>query len=121
VGLKMKQYNIGLIAGSFDLIHPGYIWMFRDAKDICNKLIIALQGDPTIDRPNKCKPIQSLNDRAEILSSIKYIDQIVTYNTEAELLALLQVTNFDVRILGSDYVGKSYTGDNLNKPIHFHS
>lgn len=116
----MEKYNVGIIAGSFDLIHPGYIWMFKDAKSICNHLVIALQGDPTIDRPHKCKPVQSIEDRIEILSSIKYIDQIVTYNTEFELLNLLKNTNFDVRILGSDYEGKSFTGDNLNKPIYYH-
>jgi glycerol-3-phosphate cytidylyltransferase len=116
----MKQYNVGLIAGSFDLVHPGYIWMFKDAKTVCDKLIIALQGDPTIDRPHKCKPVQSIEDRIEILSAIRYVDEIVIYNTEAELLHLLQNTPFDVRILGSDYVGKPFTGDVLNKPIHFH-
>ena len=116
----MPQYNKGLIAGSFDLIHPGYIWMFKDAKTVCNHLIVALQGDPTIDRPHKCKPVQSLEDRIEILSSLRYVDEIKTYNTEVELLNLLKDTNFDVRILGSDYEGKAFTGDVLNNPIHYH-
>lgn len=115
------KYDKGLIAGSFDLIHPGYIRMFKDAKSICNNLLIALQNDPTINRPYKCKPVQSLEDRIEILSAIKYIDEIITYNTEEELLYLLKNTKFDVRIIGSDYEGKGFTGDCVNKPVYFHN
>jgi len=116
-----NQYHKGLIAGSFDLIHPGYIWMFKDAKTVCDYLILALQGDPTIDRPHKCKPVQSLEYRIEIMGSIKYIDQIVTYNTEKELLNLLLTTEHDVRILGSDYKDKFFTGCTIDKPIYYHS
>ena len=72
----MSNKTIGIIAGSFDFIHAGYIRMFKDAKSICDHLIIALQGDPTIDRPHKCKPVQSIEDRREILESIKYVDEI---------------------------------------------
>jgi glycerol-3-phosphate cytidylyltransferase len=117
----MKKYNIGLIAGSFDLVHPGYIRMFKDAKSVCNTLVIALQGDPTIERPNKCKPVQSLEERIEILQALRYVDQVVTYNTESELLELLKRTPHDVRILGTDYVNKSFTGDSLNKEVYYHN
>lgn len=116
-----KKYNRGIICGSFDVIHPGYIRMFEDAKFECETLVIALQGDPTIDRPEKCKPVQSLSDRIEILSAIKYIDHIVTYNTEAELENLLGVVEYDVRILGTDYRNrKDYTGFKYGKPVYFH-
>jgi len=115
-----KGYQIGIICGSFDLIHPGYIRMFKEAKDICDHLIVALQDDPTIDRPGKCKPVQEFSDRKEVLSSIKFVDLIIDYNTEKELLGLLESTYHDVRILGSDYVGrKSFTGSELNKPIYY--
>lgn len=96
--------------------------MFQDAKEnACEKLIIALQGDPTIDRPHKCKPVQPLEERIEIIGSIRYVDEVVTYNTEVELLELLKSTPHDVRILGTDYIGKSYTGDVLGTPVYFHS
>lgn len=108
---------IGIIAGSFDLIHPGYTRMFRDAKKVCDHLIVALQGDPTLDRPSKCKPVQSLQDRIEIIESIKWVDSILTYNTEVELLQLLKETKYDLRVLGTDYIDKSYTGKELGKEV----
>lgn len=96
--------------------------MFQDAKNACNILIVALQGDPTIDRPHKCKPVQSVSDRIEILSSIKYIDRIVTYNTEADLLEVLKKVPHDVRILGSDYKNvEKFTGSELGKPVYYHT
>jgi glycerol-3-phosphate cytidylyltransferase len=111
----------GVICGSFDVIHPGYTRMFRDAKEnACNHLIVALQDDPTIDRPEKCKPVQSFNDRREILQSIRYIDDIVEYSTEKELFKLLSTLDYDIRILGTDYRGKHYTGIELKKPVYYH-
>lgn len=117
----MKKYECGIICGSFDVVHPGYIRMFRDTKNVCENLLVALQGDPTIDRPEKCKPVQSLDDRIEILNAIKYVDRIVCYNTEAELEALLGVEEYDVRILGTDYRHREdYTGYKYKKPVYFH-
>ena len=117
---KNNKYKKGIICGSFDLIHPGYIRMFKEAKNVCEELIVALQGDPTIDRPHKCKPVQSLEDRREILEAIRYVDTIVTYNTERELFELLNKISYDVRILGSDYKNISkYTGSKLNKPVYY--
>jgi glycerol-3-phosphate cytidylyltransferase len=115
-----KEMGVGIICGSFDIIHPGYVRMFKDAAKICDKIIVALQGDPTIDRPNKCKPVQTLEDRIEILESIKYIDEILVYNTEAELYELLCDVKYDTRILGTDYIGIDYTGADLEKPVYFH-
>ena len=118
--ISSAEYRVGIICGSFDLIHPGYIRMFKESKDICDHLIVALQDDPTIDRPNKCKPVQNFNDRKEVLSSIKFVDVIAEYSTEKELLELLTNTHHDVRILGSDYIGrKKFTGSELNKPIYY--
>ena len=95
--------------------------MFKDAKTCCSKLIIALQGDPTIDRPHKCFPVQTLESRLEILEAIKYIDVIKTYNTEEELFELLKETKHDVRILGTDYKENPiFTGYELEKPVYYH-
>ena len=120
--MSKPKYNTGIICGSFDLIHPGYIRMFKDAKSVCKNLIVALQGDPTIDRPHKCKPVQTLEDRREVLEGLVYVDHIETYNTEKDLLELLQSVHHDVRILGSDYKGReNYTGAHLKKPVYYHT
>ena len=115
----------GLIAGCFDIIHPGYIRMFQDAKTVCDHLIIALQSDPTIDRPeSKNPPIYSVQERLLIISSIKHVDEVVQYSTEKDLYDLLKTLKekkrIDVRILGSDYMHKTFTGDDLEIPVYFH-
>jgi len=110
----------GFIAGSFDLIHPGYIRMWKDAKTVCDHLIIGLQTDPTIDRPLKNKPVHSIQERQDMLSAIKYIDEIIVYETEKDLYNLLNKLNLDVRILGSDYFGAEYNGCDLDIPVYFH-
>ena len=104
---------IGFIAGSFDVLHPGYIQMFKIAKNNCDALYVGLQEDPTIDRPSKLKPILSFSDRYEMLNSIKYIDRIYHYNTEADLVELLKEINPTIRFLGKDYIGKPITGEDL--------
>lgn len=112
----------GLIAGSFDILHPGYVRMFREAKErACSHLIVALQDDPTLDRPNKLKPVQTWEDRKEILESIKWIDEIWRYSTENDLFDLIgnNRNNIDVRILGSDYIGRSFTGDEYQIPVYY--
>lgn len=109
----------GFIAGSFDLIHPGYIDMFIDCKKVCDFLIIGLHEDPSIERNEKLKPILSVTDRVKILTSIRYIDSVCVYSTEKELINLLKDILPDVRFLGGDYIGKSYTGFELNIPIHY--
>ena len=111
----------GIIAGNFDVIHPGYVRFFNDAKDnACEWLIIALQGDPTIERPHKAKPILSIAEREEILMALQNVDEVVHYNTEAELIDTLKKVRPNVRILGSDYQGKSFTGDDLGIPVYYH-
>ena len=121
--IMRPNMTIGLVAGNFDVIHPGYIRMFEDARaNACNYLVVALQSDPTIDRPEKSKPVQTVEEREYILKSIKYVNEVIHYNTEEELLDLLKSFDYDVRILGSDYniPGKKYTGSDLSKPVYFH-
>jgi len=102
--------KIGIIAGNFDTIHPGYIYMFRKSKQYCDHLVIALQTDPTVERPNKLKPILSWEEREDILLSIRYIDEVIKYTTEKDLLDILKSKQYNVRILGDDYIGKYATG-----------
>ena len=113
------MYEIGLIAGSFDLIHPGYIYMFIESKKICNHLVIALQDDPTIDRIYKNKPVQSWEERTLILESLRQIDEVIYYNTESDLAKIFKNFKYDVRILGSDYREADFLGKDLNKPVYF--
>lgn len=108
----------GVLAGAFDLIHPGYCRMFKFAKENCDHLTVLLHDDPSLER-SKMKPIHTLAERIEILSSIKYIDEIKTYKTESDLYDLLKVGEYDRRFIGDDYEGKSYTADNLNISVMF--
>ena len=115
------SYKIGVIAGCFDLIHPGYIRMFLDAKNVCDKLVIALHEDPSKERPEtKHKPIHSISERIEILNAIEYIDGIFTYRTEKELYEILKESNINLRILGSDYKNIEYNGHDLGMEVYFH-
>jgi len=104
------QVKIGIIAGSFDVIHPGYIYMFNKSKEYCDHLVICLQTDPTIERKNKIKPILSLDERYSILNAIRYIDEIISYTTELDLSNYLKNNHCHVRILGDDYKEKYATG-----------
>ena len=113
--------KVGFTCSCFDLLHAGHILMLKDAKQQCDKLIVGLQTDPTLDRPEKNKPIQSYDERYIQLEAVKYVDEIIKYETEEELYQLLKVLMPDVRILGSDYEdGRYFTGDDLNIPIYFH-
>ena len=109
----------GVIAGNFDVIHPGYIKTFKECKENCDHFTILLHTDPTIERPNKLKPILSVDERIEVLSSIKFIDDIKVYTYEKELIKLLEDNKFNIRFLGDDYIGKTFTGIELNIDIHY--
>jgi glycerol-3-phosphate cytidylyltransferase len=117
--MKNQKHSNGIIAGNFDIIHPGYILLFNECKENCDYLILLLHEDPSIERPEKLKPILSLDERILILSSLKQIDEIVPYKLESDLLNLIQNMNIDIRFLGDDYINKEFTGKNLNIPIHF--
>jgi len=118
---EKEHFNMkkGVIAGAFDIIHPGYIKMFKEAKQHCDSLIILLHTDPTIERPEKLKAILSVKDRKEILESIKYVDDVISYTFESQLHDLLKMGEFDIRFLGDDYKDESFTGDNLRILIHY--
>ena len=101
----------GIIAGAFDVIHPGYIRMFKDAKEHCNHLTIALHQDPSVARRNKLKPVQSVEERKEILLALRDIDDVVVYQEEETFLSYLK--DYDIRFLGTDYMDGSYTGKDI--------
>ena len=109
----------GVIAGNFDVIHPGYIHLFNECKEFCTELIILLHEDPSIERPEKLKPILNLDERKMILSSLTQVDQVIPYKLEVDLYELLSNLDIDIRFLGDDYKSKPFTGDDLNIPIHF--
>jgi glycerol-3-phosphate cytidylyltransferase len=109
----------GVIAGNFDVLHPGYIAMFNECIKHCDRLIVCLHEDPSIERPEKLKPILHWSDRLKILDSLTQVDYVFPYKTEAELYDALIKGDFDVRFLGDDYIGKTYTGDDLNIPIQY--
>lgn len=125
----LKHQRVGFTASSFDLLHAGHYLMLKDAKKQCNVLVVALQSDPTLDESyrvqtggkNKNKPVQSFEERKIQIEGCKYVDHVIPYNTEADLLNILNELNPDVRILGSDWKGKEYTGHELNIEIHWHN
>ena len=107
------KYKLGFTAGNFDLLHPGYIYTFEEAKRHCEKFIIFLHRDPSLHRKSKYKPVIPPWDRYKALMSIKYIDDVYMYNDEDELLKLIKFFKPDVRILGEDYIGRDFTGSDL--------
>jgi glycerol-3-phosphate cytidylyltransferase len=109
----------GVIAGNFDVIHPGYIAMFNECKKNCDYLTILLHKDPSIERPEKLKPILSVEERIEMLMSLRMVDDVMPYTTESMLHHFLEELKPDVRFLGDDYIGKHFTGDDLEIPIHY--
>ena len=121
--VERKKHSMvkGFTCSSFDLLHAGHILMLKDAKEHCDYLIVGLQTDPTLDRQEKNKPIQSYEERYIQLEAIKYVDKIIKYTTEKDLYKKLLEISPDIRILGSDYINKSFTGDDLNIPIYYHN
>ena len=102
--------KIGITFSAFDLLHAGHIKMLEDAKQQCDYLICGLQTDPTIDRPEKNKPIQSVVERYIQLKGCKFVDEIVPYTTEQDLEDVLRSFNINVRILGEEYANRQFTG-----------
>ena len=111
--------KVGMVAGNFDIIHMGYIYMFNECSKNCDHLVVFLHDDPSVERNNKLKPIHSMVERTEMLSSFNQIDEIVPYASEADLYQLISTRNIDVRFLGDDYKEKDFTGKDLNIPIHY--
>ena len=115
----MEIMKKGVICGNFDVMHPGYIKMFKECAANCDCLIVLLHTDPSIERPHKLKPILSVEERTEMLLELKSVCGVHIYTYEAQLLDLLKMGEFNVRFLGDDYIDKPFTGDNLNIPIHY--
>jgi glycerol-3-phosphate cytidylyltransferase len=111
----------GFTCSTFDLFHAGHIIMLKEAKERCDYLIVGLQTDPTIDRPEKNKPVQSVFERFIQLNACVYVDEVVVYATEKELRDILLSFPIDIRILGEEYQDKSFTGDNINMEFYFNA
>ena len=114
-----ENKKVGFTCSCFDLFHAGHIMMLKEAKSNCDYLIVGLQTDPAIDRPEKNKPIQSVFERFVQLDSCKYVDEVVVYATETELLDILRSYPIDVRIVGDEYADKQFTGKDLNMEIYY--
>ena len=105
--------RVGITFSAFDLLHAGHVAMLRESKQQCDYLVAGLQLDPTIDRPEKNKPIQTIVERYTQLKAVKYIDEIVPYTTEKDVEDILEMYQIDVRILGEEYKDKDFTGKDI--------
>ena len=112
--------DIGVTFSCWDLLHAGHQLFLADSKDNCSILCVGLQTDPTLDRPEKNKPIQSLAEREIQLKSSRYVDYYFIYDTEQSLYNSLLDMQPDIRFLGDDYVGKEFTGSALPIQIFYH-
>jgi len=115
--------KVGFTCSTFDLLHAGHIEMLREAKENCDYLICGLQIDPSIDRKEKNKPIQSIVERHTQLAAVRYVDEIVPYLYETDLEDILQMKHIDIRILGEEYREQDFTGRDICKArdieLHF--
>jgi len=115
--------KVGFTCSTFDLLHAGHIQMLREAKEQCDYLLVGLQMDPSVDRPGKNAPIQSIVERYTQLKAVSYVDEIVPYGTEQDLEDILTMYHIDVRILGEEYREKDFTGKDICKKrgiqLHF--
>jgi glycerol-3-phosphate cytidylyltransferase len=120
---NMQMKKVGFVASAFDLLHAGHVTMLREAKTQCDYLICALQVDPSVDRETKNKPIQTLVERYIQLQAVRYVDEIVCYQTEKDLEDILEIFPIDIRFLGEEYKDKDFTGREICKKrgiqIHF--
>tara|TARA_B100000941_G_scaffold258583_1_gene209076 strand:+ start:135 stop:542 length:408 start_codon:yes stop_codon:yes gene_type:complete len=107
--------KIGFTCSTFDLLHAGHVQMLRDAKEQCDYLICGLQVDPSIDRKEKNSPVQTLVERHSQLNGVRYVDEIIPYQSEKDLEDILEMYNIDVRILGEEYRDKDFTGKDICK------
>ena len=123
LNIDKNKWNVkvGFTCGAFDLLHAGHVLMLEEARTVCDHLIVAVQSDPSEDRPEKNAPIQTHEERILQVKAIKFVDEVVVYDTEADLITLLQEINPDVRILGADHKGKKYTGWELPITPFFNS
>lgn len=114
--------RVGFTCSTFDLFHAGHVMMLKEAKTQCDHLIVGLQMDPTIDRPStKNKPLQTVLERFIQVQACKYVDEIIPYATEKELMDILTSYPIDVRIVGEEYRDKQFTGYQLPMSVYFNS
>ncbi len=113
---KGREGKIGFTCGAFDLLHAGHVLMLEEAKSQCDYLIVGLQSDPSLDRLDKNRPIQFYDERIIVVKAIRHVDEVVLYDTEEDLVSLLKAIQPDIRIVGTDWKGKPFTGHEL--PIH---
>jgi glycerol-3-phosphate cytidylyltransferase len=113
------SYKKGVICGNFDVIHPGYIAMFKEMSENCDWLTVLLHSDPSIERPHKLKPILSVEDRIKVLMGLKGVKEVLSYTYENELYELLKEGRYTIRFLGDDYIDKPFTGVDLNAWVHY--
>jgi glycerol-3-phosphate cytidylyltransferase len=111
----------GFTCGAMDLLHPGHVLMLKECREQCDFLIVGLQTDPTLDRPEKNKPIETVEERRIRLEGCRYVDQVITYSTEADLYELLKNLEIDVRFIGADWKDKDFTGKDLPIKIIFNT
>lgn len=104
---------VGFTCGAFDLLHAGHVIMLKECKAQCDQLIVGLQTDPTIDRSEKNKPVETIEERLIRLKGCRYVDKIIVYTTEDDLFSILQELKPNVRFLGEDHKDKPYTGEHL--------
>lgn len=109
----VEKTRVGFTCGAFDLLHAGHIVMLKEARSKCDHLIVGLQTDPSIDRQEKNQPVQSVYERYVQLSAVRYVDEIIPYDTEQSLIDLLESTPIDIRFVGEDYIDRNFTGDYL--------
>ena len=100
----------GITFGAFDLFHAGHVLMLEEAKTVCDHLIVCIQSDPSLDREEKNKPVQSVIEREIQVSGCRFVDEVIIYDTEADLLNIIDQVDWDVRILGEEYKDKDFTG-----------
>jgi len=105
--------RVGFTASAFDLLHAGHVQMLREAKEQCDYLICGLQMDPSLDRRGKSTPVQTIVERYAQLRGVRYVDEIIPYNTETDLEDILSMYHIDVRILGAEYRDKDFTGKDI--------
>ena len=100
----------GITFGAFDLFHAGHVLMLKEAKSICDYLIVCIQSDPSLDRAEKNKPVQSVIEREIQISACTYVDEVIIYDSEEDVLKIIETIDWDVRILGEEYRDKEFTG-----------
>jgi glycerol-3-phosphate cytidylyltransferase len=107
--------KVGFTCSTFDLLHSGHVAMLREAKEHCDYLICGLQTDPSIDRSEKNSPVQTIVERQVQLSAVKYVDEVIVYETERDLEDILEMFHIDIRVLGDEYRDKDFTGKDICK------